>query len=153
VRSTFERVAAYPLVRRFGKFGIVGLSGVVINTGLLWVLTHGLVLHYLVASPIAIEIAMCSNYLLNNNWTFLDRRAGFISWSGLARYHAVSLGGMLINIAILHGLVTWLGIAVLLANLIGIGVATLWNFSLSLGWTWRTAPAPRPSLIQVRASN
>jgi dolichol-phosphate mannosyltransferase len=114
-----------------------------INTAVLWLLTHGLTLHYLAASPIAIEVALCSNYMFNNNWTFLDRRAGFINWAGLARYHAVSLGGMLINIAILHALVSWLGIAVVLANLVGIGVATLWNFSLSIGWTWRPAAAIR----------
>jgi dolichol-phosphate mannosyltransferase len=138
-----DSVTAHPLVHRFGKFGIVGATGVAANTAVLWLLTHGLALHYLVASPIAIEIALCSNYLLNNNWTFLDRRAGFVNRNGLARYHAVSLGGMAINIAILHALVTWLGLPVIVANLAGIGIATLWNFSLSVSWTWRPAPLVR----------
>jgi dolichol-phosphate mannosyltransferase len=138
-------VAAHPLVRRFGKFGIVGATGVAVNTAVLWLLTHGLTLHYLVASPIAIEVALCTNYVLNNNWTFMDLRAGFVSRSGLARYHAVALGGMLINIAILHSLVTWLGFPVITANLVGIGVATLWNFSLSVSWTWRPASLVGPA--------
>ena len=141
----FARVTAHPLVRRFGKFGIVGASGVIVNTAILWLLTHGLTLHYLVASPIAIEIALCTNYVLNNNWTFLDRRAGFVNRGGLARYHAVSFGGMLINVAILHTLVSWLGMPVIVANLLGIGVATLWNFSLSVTWTWRPIAAIRPA--------
>ena len=143
MRHSLTRFLAHPLVVRFGKFGLVGATGVVINTSILWLLTHGLNLHYLVASPIAIETALCCNYLLNNNWTFLDRRAaGFVSWPGLTRYHAVSFGGMLINIGILHALVSGLGTPVIFANLAGIGVATLWNFSLSVGWTWRdTAPA------------
>jgi putative flippase GtrA len=136
-------MTAHPLVRRFGKFGIVGATGVGVNTAVLWLLTHGLTLHYLVASPIAIEIALCTNYLLNNNWTFLDFRAGIVNRSGLARYHAVSLGGMAINVAILHVLVTWVGLPVIVANLAGIGVATLWNFSLSVSWTWRPAALVR----------
>jgi dolichol-phosphate mannosyltransferase len=131
------------MVRRFGKFGIVGATGVVVNTGVLWLLTHGLGLYYLFASPVAIEIAMVTNYLLNNNWTFLDRRASFVAWPGVARYHAVSFGGMLINIGILHALVTWTNTPVVPANLIGIGVATIWNFILSIGWTFRPAAAVR----------
>lgn len=145
MRVSLDRLSTHPLVRRFGKFGIVGASGVIINTVVLWLLTHGLNVYYLIASPIAIEVALCSNYLLNNNWTFLDRRAGFVTWAGLARYHAVSLGGMLINVGILHVLVTWTGMPVVAANLVGIGVATIWNFVLSVGWTFRPAPAVRPA--------
>jgi dolichol-phosphate mannosyltransferase len=143
VKAQIERVSRHHLVQRFGKFGIVGASGVVVNTAVLWLLTHRLGVYYLVASPVAIEIAMCCNYLLNNNWTFLDRRAGFVSWSGLVRYHAVSLGGMLINVGILHALVTWTDSPVVFANLIGIGVATIWNFILSVGWTFRPAAVVR----------
>jgi len=139
VKAAFEQLLAHHLVRRFGKFGLVGATGVLVNTGVLWLLTHGLGVYYLVASPIAIEIALCCNYVLNNNWTFLDRRASFVAWPGFARYHAVSFGGMLINIGILHVLVSWLSVPVVPANLVGIGVATVWNFILSVGWTFRPA--------------
>ena len=80
---------------------------------------------------------MCSNYLLNHNWTFADRGSGVASLPRLARYHLVSFGGMLINLVILHLLAGYHGLAPMLANLAGIVVATGWSFSFSLLWTWR----------------
>ena len=142
------------LLRRFSKFGLVGASGVAVNMSVFWALTSLLRAHYLLAGPIAIEVALCSNYLLNNNWTFADRRSGFVSGRGLARYHVVSLGGMLINLGVLQLLVSAGGLSPLLANLCGIGLATAWNFTWNLRWTWRLrgvpavvgAPLPHASL-------
>lgn len=132
-----QRAGLPRLARRFGKFGVVGLSGVGVNMAVFWLLFTRLHLHYLPSAALAIETAMCTNYLLNNNWTFADRRRHVFSVSGLARYHAVSFGGMLINLATLQVLAGWLGVAPMLANLAGIAVATGWNFSLNLFWTWR----------------
>lgn len=128
------------------KFGLVGASGVIVNLGIFTVLTVSFSLHYLVAGAIGIETALCTNYLLNNNWTFADRRTGFATMAGLARHHAVSVGGVLINVAVLHTLVGTFGVLPVLANLAGIVTATGWNFCLSLGWTWR-----RPSATPARA--
>ncbi len=79
---------------------------------------------------------MCSNYLLNNNWTFADRRTSRLSLTGLARYHIVSYGGMVVNLAALQLLAGFLAVSPLLANLAGIAAASAWNFYLHLRWTW-----------------
>lgn len=126
------------LVRRFVRFGLVGASGVGINLGVFWLLTERLSLHYLVAASVAIETAMCSNYLLNNNWTFADRRTHVISFTGLARYHAVSFGGMLANLLVLHILVSRADTPAIVGNLAGIALATAWNFVVNVLWTWRS---------------
>jgi dolichol-phosphate mannosyltransferase len=125
------------VVRRFSKFGIIGASGVAINMTIFWFLSSLLGLHYLLASPVAIEVALCNNYLLNNNWTFADRRSSFFSLAGLARYHVVSFGGMLINLVVLHILAGMMGINSLIANFASVAAAAGWNFSLHLFWTWR----------------
>lgn len=128
-------------VQRLGKFGVVGLSGVAVNMAIFWLLTSRLGLHYLLASPLANEVAICSNYLLNNNWTFADRKDGFLSLSGLARYHAVSVGGIVISLATLQVLAGILGIRPMLANLVGITLAIGWNYALNVRWTWRRETA------------
>jgi dolichol-phosphate mannosyltransferase len=137
LRRADERGALWSLAQRAGKFGVTGASGVAINLGVFSLLTGVLGVHYLLASFAAIETALCSNYLLNNNWTFSDRSTHIISLPSFARYHLVSLGGMLINMMVLHLLVGTLRGQLLLANSVGIGVATIWNFSLNLCWTWR----------------
>jgi dolichol-phosphate mannosyltransferase len=131
---------------RLARFGTVGVSGVAVNLAAFWILSSTLRLHYLIAGPLAIELAFLSNYALNNSWTFADRRSDLLS-TGLLRCQIVSGGGLLLNLVVLHLCVSQLGLPSIVGNLIGIGIATAWNFSLSLGWTWRPeilSPATSP---------
>ena len=58
--------------RTFIKFCVTGLSGVLVNLGSFHLLT-ALGVHRYLASPIAIEPSIISNFLINNYWTFADR--------------------------------------------------------------------------------
>lgn len=136
-------------IPRLIRFSVVGSSGVVMNMAAFSVLSTQLGLHYLAASAIAIELALCSNYLVNNNWTFADRRAGFFAVRGLLRYHAVSLGGMVVNLVMLQVLAGSVGLNPVLANLAGIAAATVWNLSLHLCWTWPRRRSVPPGLVAL----
>jgi len=59
--------------RRFAKFCIVGLTGVIINLGILYILKESFGFLYF-ASIIAIELSIISNFILNDIWTFNDKR-------------------------------------------------------------------------------
>lgn len=82
------------LTRRFAKFGAVGASGVVVNLGTL-ALLRGMGVHTNLASAVAIELSILSNFLINHLWTFGDRRSegGPSVGQHLLRFHLVSLGG------------------------------------------------------------
>src|SRR5687767_6577737 len=62
--------AIYQSLARPLRFGLVGLSGVVVNTAALWGLARGAGLPVLLASVLATEMAILSNFLLNDRWTF-----------------------------------------------------------------------------------
>jgi dolichol-phosphate mannosyltransferase len=126
------------MMARFARFGTVGASGSLLNLVLFWLFTTALGVHHVVAGIAAFELSMCSNYALNERWTFADRAP---APGGLLRYQLASLGALAISLGVLNFAVA-LGLPPLLANAFGIGMASVWNFSLSLGWTWRTAPAP-----------
>ncbi|HEY0714933.1 MAG TPA: GtrA family protein [Polyangia bacterium] len=86
--------------RRFIKFGAVGATGVVVNLAALWVLRR-LDVHTNVASAIAIELSILSNFVINHVWTFRDRTGhGPSIGQHLMRFHLVSLGGGLIQFVI-----------------------------------------------------
>lgn len=138
-------LAPHSAAVRFVRYGAVGVSGVGVNVGAFWLLASKLQVAYVVASPVAIELALCTNYLLHNCWTFADRRseAGFHGPSGFLRFQAVSFGGLLINLAALHVLASAFGLPTVLGNLAGIGLATIWNFGLSLRWAWPNREAAR----------
>ena len=57
-------------IRRFARFGVASLGGLLLTTAMLWVLVNELGLHYLVANLIAAGAAAVSNYLVNARWTY-----------------------------------------------------------------------------------
>lgn len=122
-----------PVWERFVKFALVGLSGVGVNSASLYFLYQILYLPLPLASALAVEMAIASNYLLNSIWTFNDPS---LSLYRFAKFNLVSLGGLVIAVTTLQGLVTTIGLHYLIANLVGIGLATIWNFALNLFWTW-----------------
>lgn len=88
---------------------MVGASGVLVNLGS-FALLRVLGVHTNVASAIAIEISILSNFTINHLWTFGDRRdeGGSLLAHGL-RFHLVSLGGGVIQFFVFVGTnVLWL---------------------------------------------
>jgi len=124
---------------RFLKFCLVGLSGVFVNMGLLWVLTEVAGLFYLLSAAISIETSIISNFILNNYFTFSDRRSSGVKsfFNRLVKFNLVSLVGLGINMGVLWLLTEVFGLYYLLSNLCGIAVATLWNYLVNTWWTWK----------------
>lgn len=119
---------------RFFRFGVVGALGIVVNSAILFV-AHGLAgLPLLLASPLAVQVSIVHNFLWNDRWTF---GAPGYSLRRLWKFNLTSLGGLVIVSSVVYVLATFWGVHYLVANLVGIGVATLWNFTLSMLWTWR----------------
>jgi putative flippase GtrA len=118
---------------RPARFCLVGGTGVAINTAVLYVLSRGLGLPLLVSSAMAVELAVLSNYLLNDRFTFVTRRPSF---RRLAKFNITSLAGLSVNVMIVW-LLTRHGVYFLLANFVGIAVAVVVNYTFSVTWVWR----------------
>lgn len=118
---------------KLGKFIVVGGTGVIVNSLALFLLYDKVQLPLILASTIAVEIAIISNFYFNNRWTFKAKR---VLLSRFAKFNIVSLGGLGITTATLWSLATYLGMHYLFANLLGIALATAWNFAANLVWTW-----------------
>jgi dolichol-phosphate mannosyltransferase len=124
---------------RFLKFALVGGSGVLVNLGVYWLITRFLHVNIYGAQAVSFEASVISNFLLNNFFTFADRRVSrtlpFIVQ--FLKFNVISLAGYGIQVAALFLLHTVLGIHDVIALAIGIIVATIWNYLVNLGWTWR----------------
>jgi len=116
---------------------MVGATGVCLNLALFSLLTVLVQVHYMFAALLSVELALCSNYLLNDAWTFGDVSPGRPTWSRLARFQVVATGGILINLTVLRILAERFGVPPLFANMAAISSAAIWNFVLSVTWTWR----------------
>lgn len=118
---------------RAARFCLVGGTGVVINTAVLYLLSRGLGLPLPLSSAIAVEVAILSNYMLNDRFTFGTRRPSF---RRLAKFNTTSLAGLGVNVMIVW-LLTRHGVYFLAANLVGIAVAVVVNYTFSVAWVWR----------------
>ena len=121
---------------RIIKFLIVGASGILINEGGLILLSGFIPLP--VASAVSIELSILSNFTWNDRWTFQSHDLSFDHWyQRLALFQIVCVVGGLINFGILTALVYLVGIDYRIANLIGIALAFIWNYSMSKKVTWQ----------------
>jgi dolichol-phosphate mannosyltransferase len=138
-----------PQITRLVRFCAVGASGVVVNMGVLILLTEKLGMHYAVASLFAIELSILGNFALNNAWTWHDRRTGTLAHR-LLKYHVVTgFTAYCVNWPTLLLLKTFFGLDLRLSNLIGIAAATLINYVLFHNWTFRKHPTGGDSIWQL----
>lgn len=115
------------------KFGITGVVGVAVNTVVLYVLVRWARIPLVAASVLAVELAVVSNYLMNDRWTFAVRA---FSLRRFAKFNISSLAGLAVNVLMVLSLVK-LGMYFVAANLAGIAVSAVINFALCVTWVWR----------------
>jgi len=140
--ALLRRLEAYVsnsvLSPRIIKFGIVGASGVLVNMGCLYLLAEFGRIPYFVASILAIELSIVSNFSINLLWTWSDRAGQGTFWGKLLRYHiGAGATAFLGNYLILILLTELFGMHYLVSNLIGIGVGTFSNYLINDLWTFR----------------
>ena len=123
------------LASRLGRFLVVGGTGVVLNNAALYAFYQMLRLPLVVASTLAVTLAIGNNFVLNDRWTFGQGRHAD-SFRRFLRFSLVSLAGLAITTATLWALVTFLNVPFLVANVVGIGLSTGSNFVANLNWTW-----------------
>lgn len=117
------------------KFIGVGLIGVLVNEGVLYLLySHGM-LPFILADAVSIESSILSNFTFNSVWTFRSRRESTLLLRGL-KYNAVALFGFFINLFVATGLYYHSPINYLLSNLAGIILAFLANYLGSELFVW-----------------
>jgi putative flippase GtrA len=123
------------IARRFQKFLLVGAIGLAVNQVALFALVARAALAVAIASPIAIFLSMIVTFILNERWTWHDRGHGRILHRAML-YGSINSGGLLINWLTLVSLER-AGLNYLIANLVGAGLAAVWNFTLNHSLTWR----------------
>jgi putative flippase GtrA len=116
------------------KFGIVGGSGYLVNLAVFALLADNLGVHHLVAAVGAFCVAIANNFFWNRHWTFArgDGHAGFQA----ARFFAVSVAALLINLAVLEALVGGTSLGDLTAQAIAVALAMPFNFLGNKLWTF-----------------
>lgn len=116
------------------KFGVVGGSGYVVNLAVFWILAEQLDTHHIPAAVGAFCVAVSNNFLWNRQWTF-PATAANPAHQG-ARFLAVSIVGLGVNLGMLELLVSVAGLPELLSQAVAVAVAMPVNFIGNKLWTF-----------------
>ncbi len=118
------------------RFNAIGMMGALVQLlALRILLTTGM--HYLVATALAVELAMLNNYFWHLKWTWLDR-----SFQGrmraFVRFHVANgTISIISNVLLMRLLAGQLHFPPLPANLIAITSMSVVNFMIGDRWVFR----------------
>lgn len=134
-----RRVRALASSVRFGQFVSVGVVGFFVDNAVLALCVELFGLSLLAAKLVGAETAIVVMFVLNERWTFAD--AGGSSPRELLRRfltsNLVRVGGVGVATGVLLTLNGLFGVWYLLANVIGIGVGFVVNYTFESLVTWR----------------
>jgi putative flippase GtrA len=119
---------------RFLKFGLVGLSGMVIDFGITWLCKEKIKLNKYFANSAGFCCAVISNFLLNRYWTFESRSHAFAA--EFIKFAMVSATGLLINNVLLYLLLKYFKTNFYLLKLVVIGLVFFWNYFVNSFFTF-----------------
>jgi dolichol-phosphate mannosyltransferase len=124
---------------RFIFFAIVGATGVAVNLAVLNVALLAWPADFQLAKTVATLFAMTSNFFLNNNLTYRDRRLkgmgllrGFVGFCIFGAVGAITDIGLASQLYSGNHEVWWV------AGLAGSIMGVLWNYAMSSMFIWRT---------------
>jgi dolichol-phosphate mannosyltransferase len=138
LRHVFSLMGRTGEFMRFVKFIAVGLSGTLVNLGVLKLVTLFTTWNDKVQLIPGIEVSIITNFLLNDFFTFADRRTGKTAsfFARLVKYNVLALVGAFINWGI-GALMVNAGINIFLSDFVGILIAFFWNYFFSTIWAWK----------------
>jgi dolichol-phosphate mannosyltransferase len=130
-------------VKKFLRFGLVGLSGVFVDMLMLYLLSDPSMLAWSLTRSkiIASQTAIVNNFIWNDLWTFGDissrQKGNRQRLKRFIKFNIICLMGLILNVLILNLLFNVFGLNRYVANLIAIAIVTLWNFWINLKLSWR----------------
>jgi dolichol-phosphate mannosyltransferase len=140
-----DKLAGPIIPVRFLLFAMIGGLGVLTHLATLWLAVYPLGIRFAAGQAIATIVAMTGNFLLNNLFTYRDRRLhgrGLVT--GLLSFYAVCGLGAAANVGIASHLFdanhSWW-----LAGLGGAAIGAVWNYAMSSVFVWRSRTAAAPA--------
>lgn len=133
----FSKFSGGLLPATFLLFAAVGATGVVVHLAALTVANLWFGWSFTLSQLAATLVAMTSNFLLNNHFTYPDQRLrGGRFWVGLLTFYGICSFGTLANISVATMIYAWEP-TLYLAGIAGALMSVVFNYSVTRVFTWR----------------
>jgi putative flippase GtrA len=143
---------------RFIRFGLVGVSGTVIDFVILTALKYFWGWATLPANILSYSVGIINNYMLTRHWVYPENRRQ--TWLQLAQFASISLVGLGLNNIIVLLLENPLGnllanpaYGYLPAKIVATAVVLGWNFSANRLWTFGEKRQLQPAPVLIKETD
>lgn len=153
---------------RFLKFAFVGVTGTIVDFGLMNLLRLAFNIPLIWAQAISFTVAVFNNFLWNRFWTYPDSRSK-AAHRQLIQFVLINIVGIVVRTP----LITWLDRVILslldrsslalplenfvisqnLALALSVGVIMLWNFFANRYWTYSDVPVGAKTKLKAENSS
>lgn len=135
-------------VRQILRFGGVGISGVLVNLTMLYILKNGTALNIVLDSAIAIQVSIVTNFILHSSFTFSERNQkielnsdhnnlfGIYRMKQFIKFNIMALGVSIVTLVIFALFHQLFNVYYLLAQSIAIVASFYLNYSISKKYIW-----------------
>jgi dolichol-phosphate mannosyltransferase len=121
----------------FLLFGLVGGTGLVVHLVTFTIVNHLFHPEFWVSQTIAALVSMTSNFILNNELTYADKKLrGLRFWIGLVTFYAVCSFGLIANVSV-GNLIYGLDHELYFAAIVGVIMSVVFNYAVTRVFTWR----------------
>jgi dolichol-phosphate mannosyltransferase len=132
-----DKLVGHIVPVRFALFAFIGCIGLLVQLAVLWAALTATALDFAAAQSVAVVVAIASNFLLNNFFTYRDQRLrGFRLARGLVTFYVICSIGAVANVDVaayvFHQRPVWW-----LAGVAGALIGSVWNYAVSAVFTWK----------------
>jgi len=132
----------------FAKFLVVGLSGLFVNSFVLWAFAEYAAVHYLLAAVIATQASTLWNFGLTEGWVFGKRATERSFLTRLVSFLLMNNAMLLLRGPIMTLLVSQLGVHYVIANLASLFAMTALRYLFADRWIWNKKAEQRTTPIE-----
>jgi putative flippase GtrA len=126
-----------PALSRFIHYGTVGVTTFALDLAMLFLLTDGVGIHYLLSACIAFVLAVSINYCLSRRHVFSQTSRPFAS--GYAYFFGIALVGLGAIVGLMYVAVDVLGFHYLASRIAVAGAVGIWTYFMNLYLNFRVA--------------
>jgi putative flippase GtrA len=127
------------LTARFGRFSVVGATGLVVNTLLLALFAEVAGIYYAAAAVLATQGSTLWNFVLTERWVFAGREHKHSGGRRATAFFVMNNVALLLRVPLLVFLTSSLGINYLVSNVLSLAALALVRFGVADVWIWAKA--------------
>lgn len=143
------------LYDRFGpfmRFGLTGGTGLLVNEGVLWLVTSVFGVHHLISPFFATLVSSTWNFVFTQIWVFRAERNQTAWPKRIVPFYLLSFAALLLREPIYAVLTDVLHVPYLVSNVIAIAVLMVGRYLVARHFIWRprrTVTVPEPDTVSA----